>query len=56
MWKLLVVILVKYCILPLSGKECNYGLRAIKSSSRLTVNTIHIYDSKLIYYKNTFHN
>jgi hypothetical protein len=46
-------------VLPLSLKECNYGLRATLSASRLTkllVNNIHIYSSKLIYYENTFHN
>jgi hypothetical protein len=30
--------------------EYNYELRAIK------MNIIHIYDSKIIYYKNTFRN
>ena len=48
-----------YKLLPPSKKGCNYKLRANKSSSRLTkflVNTIHIYGSKLIYYKNTFCN
>jgi hypothetical protein len=42
-----------------SKKEYNYVLRASKSSSRLTkflANTIHIYGSKIIYYKNTFRN
>ena len=46
-------------VLPLSKKECNHGLRASKSGSRLTkflVNTIHIYSSKIIYYENTFRN
>ena len=46
-------------VLPPSLKESNYGLRATRSGSHLTkflVNNIHIYDFKLIYYKNTFHN
>jgi len=47
-----------YSLCP--GKNpTTYGLRASKSSPRLTkflVNTIHIYDSKLIYYENTFRN
>jgi hypothetical protein len=46
-------------VLPLSRKTYNYGLRVRKSSSRLTKfleNNIHIYGSKSIYYKNTFHN
>jgi len=49
----------KYDVLPLSNKTWNYGLRAEKSSLRLIkflVNTIHIYDSKLIYYENAFRN
>jgi hypothetical protein len=48
-----------HAVLPPSKKECNYVLRASKSSLRLTkflANTIHIYGSKIIYYKNTFHN
>jgi hypothetical protein len=46
-------------ILPPYRNECSYGLRAGKSISRLTkflVNIIHIYNSKIIYYKNTFYN
>jgi hypothetical protein len=46
-------------LLPPSKKKCNYVLRASKSSLRLTkflANTIHIYGSKIIYYKNTFRN
>jgi hypothetical protein len=46
-------------MLALSRKERNYGLRASKNGLRLTkflVNTIHIYNSKTIYYENTFHN
>jgi hypothetical protein len=49
----------RYNVPPPFGEECNYVLRASKSSSHLTkflVNTIHIYGSKIIYYKNTFHN
>jgi hypothetical protein len=41
-----------YSILPPSEKTCNYGLRVDKSSLHLIkflVNTIHIYDFKLIY-------
>jgi hypothetical protein len=48
-----------YILLPPSVKTCNYGLRAGKSSSRLTkfiVNSIHIYGSKSIYYENIFYN
>jgi hypothetical protein len=44
---------------PPPKKECNYGLRASKNSSRLTkflVNSIHIYGSESIYYENTFCN
>ena len=40
-------------------KECNYGFRINKISSRLTkflVNTSHIYGSRIIYYENTFRN
>ena len=47
------------CVLTLSSKECNYTLCADKSNPRLTkflVNIIRIYDSKLIYYENTFRN
>ena len=42
-----------------SWKGCNYGMHTGLSVSRLTkflVNNIHIYDSKLIYYKNIFRN
>ena len=49
----------KFWIPPPSRKECNYILCASKSSSRLTkflINIIHIYGSKIIYYKNTFRN
>ena len=56
---LLLRVLTDYSVvLPPSKKEYNYRLCAIKSSSRLTkflVNSIHIYDSKIIYYKNIFH-
>jgi hypothetical protein len=43
----------------MSRKEYNYGIRASWSVSRLIkflVNNIHIYDSKSIYYENTFYN
>jgi hypothetical protein len=43
----------------MSQKEYNYGIRASWSVSRLIkflVNNIHIYDSKSIYYENTFYN
>jgi len=46
-------------ILTTSGKECNYVLRASKNSSYLTIfliNSVHIYGSKIIYYKKSFHN
>ena len=38
-------------------EERNYEMRAMYNGLRLTKflrNSIHIYDSKLIYYKNTF--
>ena len=40
-------------------KECNYELCATQISSRLTkftLNNIHIYGAKLIYYENKFRN
>jgi hypothetical protein len=52
-------VVLENLVLPSSVKECNYGLRAAKNNSCLNkflVNGIHIYDSKLIYYENTFHN
>jgi len=42
-----------------SLKQYNYSLRVTKSDSYLTrflVNSIHLYDSKSIYYENIFHN
>jgi hypothetical protein len=51
--------LVLINLLPPSRKKCKYVLRASKSSSRLIkflVNTIYIYGSKIIYFKNTFRN
>jgi len=51
--------LLAWKILPPSRKECNYVLRASQSSLHLIkflVNIIHIYGSKIIYYKNTSRN
>ena len=47
------------CIVVVSWKGRNYGMRATLSVSCLTkflVNSIHIYDYKSIFYENIFHN
>jgi hypothetical protein len=49
---------IEYYLRP-KKKECNYVLRASKNSScliKFLANTIYIYDSKIIYYKNIFRN
>jgi hypothetical protein len=58
-WKSLVYLVFFASLSTASSVHENTQLRVRKSSSRLirfTVNSIYIYSSKSIYYKNIFHN